>query len=147
MDCLETMRRTGFPPQGEDLLDCWEWARKYPPKFFCQIHGDNSNHNTSDCIVLLKEFVMLYPEFMGYRRRWLGAAAPIEERGSGRGLYYPHRQQPRHASGASWRRGRPPPPPQRAESGPGEQNVRCPGSRGFEDCRLLSTRRTEPRRR
>ena len=41
----------------------------YPPELFCQIHGDNSSHDTSDCIVLRKEFVMLYPEFMEYRRR------------------------------------------------------------------------------
>ena len=36
----------------------------YPQDFFCQIHGDNSSHDTSHCIVLRKEFVMLYPEFM-----------------------------------------------------------------------------------
>ena len=54
-------------------LDCWERDRNFPPGFFCQIHGDNSNHDTSDCIVLRKEFVTLYPEFMEYRRRRLGA--------------------------------------------------------------------------
>ena len=58
-------------------LDCWERDRSYPPEFFCQIHGDNSNHDSSDCIVLRKEFVMLYPEFMEYRRRRVGAGAPI----------------------------------------------------------------------
>ena len=119
MDGRETMRRTGSPLQGEDLLDCWERARIYPPEFVCQIHGDNSSHDTSDCIVLRKEFVMHYPEFMEYRRRRLGAAALIGGRGSGRGMYYPHRQQPRLDLGASWSRGRPPPPPQRAGSGPG----------------------------
>ena len=41
--------------------DCWEGDRNYPLKFFCQIHRDNSNHDTSDCIALRKEFVMLYP--------------------------------------------------------------------------------------
>ena len=80
---------------------------------------DNSSHDTFDCIVLHKEFVMPYPEFMECRRRRLGAAAPIGGRRSGRGMYYPHRQQPRLDSGASWSRGRPPPPPQRAGSGPG----------------------------
>ena len=65
---------------------CCERDRNYPPEFFCQIHGDNSNHDTSDCIVLRKEFVMLYPEFMEYRRRRQGAAAPIGGRGSGRGM-------------------------------------------------------------
>ena len=136
MDGRETMRRTGSPVQGEDLLDCWERDRNYPPEFFCQIHGDNSSHDTSDGVVLRKEFVMLYPEFMEYRRRRLGAAAPIGGRGSGRGMYYPHRQQPRLDSGASWSRGRPPPPPQRAGSGPGGHNGRHPGGRGFEDYRL-----------
>ena len=98
--------------------------RTYPPfwnhpqDFFCQIHGDNSSHDTSHCIVLRKEFVMLYPEFMEYRRRRLEAAAPIGGRGSGRKMYYSHRQQPRFDLGASWSRGRPPPPPQRAGSGP-----------------------------
>ena len=77
MDGRETMCRTGSPVQGEDLLDCWERDRNYPPEFFCQIHGDNSSHGTSDCIVLRKEFVMLYPEFMEYRRRRQGAAAAI----------------------------------------------------------------------
>ena len=71
------MRQTGSPVQGEDLLDCWERDRNYPPEFFCQIHGDISNHDTSDCVVLRKEFVMLYPEFMEYRRRRQGAAAAI----------------------------------------------------------------------
>ena len=61
---------------------------------------------------------MLYPEFMEYRRRRQGAAAPNGGRGSGRGMDDPHRQQPRD-SGASWSRGRPSPPPQRAGSGPG----------------------------
>ena len=62
------MRRTGSPLQGEDLLDYWERARNYPPEFICQIHVDNGNHDTSDCTVLRKEFVMLYPEFIEYRR-------------------------------------------------------------------------------
>ena len=70
---------------------------------------------------------MLYPEFMEYRRRRLGAAAPIGGRGSGRGMYYPHRQQPRLDTGASWGRGRPPPPPQWAGSGPGGHYGRYPG--------------------
>ena len=61
---------------------------------------------------------MLYAEFMEYRRRRLEAAAPIGGRGSGRKMYYSHRQQPRFDLGASWSRGRPPPPPQRAGSGP-----------------------------
>ena len=68
MDGRESMRRTGSPRQGEDLLDCWERARNYPPECFCQIHGDNNSHDTSDCVVVRKEFVMLYPEFMEYRR-------------------------------------------------------------------------------
>ena len=51
MDGRETMRRTGSLVQGEGLLDCWERDRNYPPEFFCQIHGDNSSHDTSDCIV------------------------------------------------------------------------------------------------
>ena len=131
------MRRTGSPVQGEDLLDCWERDQNYPPEF-CQIHGDKSSYDTSDSIVLRKEFVMLYPEFMEYRRRRLGAAAPIGGRGSGRGMYYPHRQQPRLDSGASWSRGRPPPPPQRAGSGPGGRNGRYPGGRRFEDYRLIN---------
>ena len=58
-------------------LDCMERDRTYPSEFFCKIHGDNRNHDTSDCIVLRKVFVMLYPEFMEYRRRRQGAAAPI----------------------------------------------------------------------
>ena len=63
-------------------LDCCErnWdnpPRKYPLALICQIDGDNSNHETSDCIVLREEFVMLYPEFMEYRRRRQGAGAPI----------------------------------------------------------------------
>ena len=109
------------------MLDCWERGRNYPPEFFCQIHGDNSSHDAFDCIVLRKEFVMLHPEFMEYRRRRLGAAARIGGRGSGRGMDDPHRQQPRLDSGASWSRGRPPPPPQRAGSGPGGHNGRHPG--------------------
>ena len=52
------MRQTGSPVQGEDLLDCWERDRNYPPEFSCQIHGDNSNHDSSDCIVLRKEFAI-----------------------------------------------------------------------------------------
>ena len=124
------MRRTGSPLQGEDLLDCWERARNYPPEFFCQIHGDNSSHDTSDCVVLCKEFVMLYPEFMEYRRRRLEAAAPIGGRESGRGMDDPHRQQPLLDSGASCSRGRPPPPPQRPGSRPGGHNGRHPGGRG-----------------
>ena len=84
MDGRETMRRTGSPLHGEDLLDCWEQARNYPPELFCQIHGDNSSHDTSHRIVLRKEFAMLYPEFMEYRRRRLGAGALIGGRGSGR---------------------------------------------------------------
>ena len=67
------------------MLDCWERGRNYPPEFFCQIHGDNSSHDAFDCIVLRKEFVMLYTEFMEYRHRRLGAAAPIGGCGSGRG--------------------------------------------------------------
>ena len=43
----------------------------HPPEFFGQVHGDNSSHDTSHCIVLRKEFAMLYPEFMEYRRRRL----------------------------------------------------------------------------
>ena len=39
-------------------LECWERDRNYPPEFFSQINGDNSNHDTSDCIVLRKEFVL-----------------------------------------------------------------------------------------
>ena len=74
--------------QKVEMLDCWERARNYPPEFCCQIHGDNSSHDTSDCIVLRKEFVMLNPEFMEYRRRRLGAATPIGGRGSARGMYY-----------------------------------------------------------
>ena len=58
-------------------LNCWERDRKYPPGFICQIHRDNSNHDTSDCIVLRKQFVMLFPEFKEYRRRRQGAAATI----------------------------------------------------------------------
>ena len=85
--------------------DSWERNRNYPPGFSCQIHGDNSNHDTSDCIVLRKEFVMLYPEFMEYRRRRLGAAVAIGGRESGRRMYYPHRQKPRLDPGASWSRG------------------------------------------
>ena len=55
MDGRETMRRDrNYPP-------FWN----HPPEFFCQIHGDNSSHDTSHCIVLRKEFAMLYPEFMG----------------------------------------------------------------------------------
>ena len=27
--------------------DYWERNRNYPPGFFCQMHGDNSNHDTS----------------------------------------------------------------------------------------------------
>ena len=96
------MRRTGSLLKGEDVLECWERDRHYPPEFFCQIDGDNSNHDTSDCIVLRKEFVMLYTEFMEYRRRRQGAAASIGGRGSGRGMDDPHRQQPRLDSGASW---------------------------------------------
>ena len=84
------MRRTGSPVQGEDLLDCWERDQNYPPEF-CQIHGDKSSYDTSDSIVLRKEFVMLYPEFMEYRRRRKGAAAPIDGRGSGRRMDDPHR--------------------------------------------------------
>ena len=74
----------------------------HPPEFFCQIHVDNICHDTSHCIVLRKEFSMLYPEFMEYRRQRLGSGAPIGGRGSGREMYYPHRQQPRLDSGASW---------------------------------------------
>ena len=92
MDGRETMRRgRSYPP-------LWN----HPPEFFCQIHGDNRSHDTSHCIVLRKEFAMLYPEFMEYRRQRLGAGAPIGGRGSGREMYYPHRQQPRLDSGASW---------------------------------------------
>ena len=40
------------------MLDCWERDRNYPPEFSCQIHGDNSNHDSSDCIVLRKEFAI-----------------------------------------------------------------------------------------
>ena len=127
-------------------LDCRERDRTYPPEFFCQIHGDNRNYDTSDCIVLREEFVMLYPEFMEYRRRRQGAAAPIGGRGSGRGMDDPLRQLLRLDSGASWSRGRPTPPPQRAGSGPGGHNG-LHGGRGFEDYRLLSTRRKGPRRR
>ena len=76
---------------------------------------------------------MLYPEFMEYRRRRLGAEAPIEGRGFGRGMDDPHRQQPRLDSGASWSTGRRPPPPQRAGSEPGGHNGHYPGGRGFED--------------
>ena len=79
---------------------------------------------------------MLYPKFMEYRRRRQGAAASIGGRGSGRGMDDPHRQQPRLDSGASWSRGRPSPPPQRAGSRPGGHNGRHPGGRGFEDNRL-----------
>ena len=79
---------------------------------------------------------MLYPEFMEYRRRRLEAAAPIGGRGSGRKMYYSHRQQPRFDLGASWSRGRPPPPPQRAGSGPGGCNGRHPGGRRCKEYRL-----------
>ena len=54
---------------------------------------------------------MLYPEFMEYRRRRQGAAALIGGLGSGRRMDDPHRQRPRLDSGATWSRGRPPPPP------------------------------------
>ena len=75
---------------------------------------------------------MLYPEFMEYRRPRQGAAAPIGGRGSGRGMDDPHRQRPRLDSGASWSRGRPPTPPQRAGSVPGGYPRRNSGGRGFE---------------
>ena len=119
MDGRETMRRD------------WNYPRfwNHPPEFFCQMHGENHTHDTSHCIVLRKEFAILYPDFMEYRRRRLEAAAPIGGRASGREMYYSHRQQPRLDSGASWSRGRPPPPPQRAGSGPGRWNGRHTGGR------------------
>ena len=40
----------------------------HPPEFFCQMHRENNTHDTSHCIVLRKEFAMLYPDFMEYRR-------------------------------------------------------------------------------
>ena len=118
MDGRETMRRD------------WNYPRfwNHPPEFFCQMHGENHTHDTSHCIVLRKEFAILYPDFMEYRRRRLEAAAPIGGRASGREMYYSHRQQPRLDSGASWSRGRPPPPPQRAGSGPGGHRLRTTDS-------------------
>ena len=53
------------------MLDCWERGRNYPPEFFCQIHGDNSSHDTPDCIVVRKEFVMLYPDVATKDARWV----------------------------------------------------------------------------
>ena len=126
MDGRETMRRD------------WNYPRfwNHPPEFFCQMHGENHTHDTSHCIVLRKEFAMLYPDFMEYRRRRREAAAPIGGRGSGRRMDGPYRQQPRLDSGASWSTGRRPPPPQRAGSEPGGHNGRHSGGRGLEDYRL-----------
>ena len=122
MDGRETMRRD------------WNYPRfwNHPPEFFCQMHGENHTHDTSHCIVLRKEFAILYPDFMEYRRRRLEAAAPIGGRASGREMYYSHRQGPTTAAAAaSWI---------------GTWAVEWP-SYWWSTLDGISTRRKEPRRR
>ncbi|CAM9146597.1 unnamed protein product, partial [Pylaiella littoralis] len=83
-----------------------------------KIHGENSHHDTSECIQLRKDFALYYPQFMEYMGHTRGG------RGAGRGLGDPYRQQSRLDSGGDWSRGRPPPLPPRAQPG------RHPGGRG-----------------
>ncbi|CAB1110958.1 unnamed protein product [Ectocarpus sp. CCAP 1310/34] len=110
------------------------------PSHFCQLHGPNSTHETSECHKLRNEFLAHYNEFCAYMSGRREAQASVFPRGgaqdSGRMLGGPYRQQPyQNEQGAGWSRGHSPAlpgPPRGQGSGTGGQlQGRNSGGRGY----------------
>ncbi|CAB1098884.1 unnamed protein product [Ectocarpus sp. CCAP 1310/34] len=110
------------------------------PSHFCQLHGPNSTHETSECHKLRNEFLAHYNEFCAYMSGRREAQASVFPRGgaqdSGRMVGGPYRQQPyQNEQGAGWSRGHSPAlpgPPRGQGSGTGGQlQGRNSGGRGY----------------
>ncbi|CAB1114482.1 unnamed protein product [Ectocarpus sp. CCAP 1310/34] len=110
------------------------------PSHFCQLHGPNSTHETSECHKLRNEILAHYNEFCAYMSGRREAQALVFPRGgaqdSGRMVGDPYRQQPyQNEQGAGWSRGHSPAlpgPPRGQGSGTGGQlQGRNSGGRGY----------------
>ncbi|CAB1113069.1 unnamed protein product [Ectocarpus sp. CCAP 1310/34] len=123
-------------PQGSLPL---HQQNQQQPSHFCQLHGPNSTHETSECEKLRNEFIAHYNEFCAYMSGRREAQGFVFPRGgaqhSGRMVGGPSRQQPyQNEQGAGWSRGHSPAlpgPPRGPGSGAGGQlQGRNSGGRG-----------------